>query len=114
MSQTHQGDNYREREFAAWATEQGWRPTKRGWPDFWLPGMCAGDGGCVEVKTPATNLTRAQAALTDWLMAYGIPCFRWDEKYGLRRLTIPTANQEPRSRTRPVDGSQRIVVPWRP
>lgn len=69
------GANEAERQFAAWAIEQGWSITKRGWPDF----ICrrGQEMMCVEVKSGSDHLSHAQQATASDLAAHGIPCFEW-------------------------------------
>lgn len=61
------------------ARQAGWRPTKRGWPDF----ICTGPGGekiAIEVK-PRTQSGRCQylkpdqVRVLDWLRSLGVRCF---------------------------------------
>lgn len=61
------------------ALRNGWKPTKKGWPDF----ICIGDDGkpfAVEVKPPTSKgymklLKREQVECIKWLEAAGIPCY---------------------------------------
>jgi hypothetical protein len=71
-----------EQGFQFWAETQGWRPTKRGWPDFFVPELAG--GACVEVKKPSERLTVEQRARMAFFTAHGIPCYRWDAVSGLR------------------------------
>jgi hypothetical protein len=77
--------NVPEDDFAALARENGWRPTKRGWPDF----LCFGPNGeiiAVEVKPRLRDGRRTkrlkadQANCMDALSAVGIRCFVSDGK----------------------------------
>lgn len=69
--------NVCEERFAVLAEKNGWKPSKRGWPDF----LCFGPDGeviAVEVK-PRTGrgllLKREQAIVMDILKAAGVSCF---------------------------------------
>jgi hypothetical protein len=71
--------NVCEEKFAALAERNGWRPSKRGWPDF----ICFAPDGeviAVEVKPRRIRgnlaiLRRDQATVMDILAAAGIRCF---------------------------------------
>lgn len=72
--------NVCEEKFAQLAERRGWKPVKRGWPDF----ICFGDGEifAVEVKPRHKSnpnrmdiLKREQADAMDFLSAAGIRCF---------------------------------------
>jgi hypothetical protein len=75
-----------EQRFQFWAETQGWKPTKRGWPDFFVPELEG--GACVEVKQPDGRLTVEQRARMEFFTAHGIPCYRWDAVYGLRDFKV--------------------------
>jgi hypothetical protein len=74
--------NNTEEKFACLAESNGWRVTKRGWPDF----LCFGPDGeiiAVEVKPRISGrkhgilklLSREQVAVMDMLKAAGVRCF---------------------------------------
>lgn len=65
--------------------ENGWTPTKRGWPDFFC---IKGDQVCaVEVK-PTRNCTlkRNQLVIMGALSAKGIRCFLWSPDGGFEEV----------------------------
>jgi hypothetical protein len=74
--------NNPERLFEALAQKNGWRTTKRGWPDFLCFHIESGEVIAVEVK-PRINgpdsrtklLKRDQAACMDLFVKCGIRCF---------------------------------------
>jgi len=74
--------NKAEREFAETAEKNGWRVTKRGYPDF----ICyrGDDLMLVEVKgKPGRKLKRTQHSLMRILKRkYGVKCFRWTPSVG--------------------------------
>ena len=73
-----------EEGLAALAEANGWRPCKRGWPDF----LCFGPDGeviAVEVKPRLPSgrmklLRRDQAICMDFLSSKGVRCFVSDGK----------------------------------
>jgi len=76
--------NASERAFVEQAIMQGWKVTKRGWPDF----ICFRDGQVrvVEVKSRAGRvINRKQSAIIDTLKSFGMPCYRWDPEAGYRK-----------------------------
>jgi hypothetical protein len=66
--------NQAEAQFARWAQEQGWKVTKRGWPDF----ICRRgvERMAVEVKHTDDLSEPQRAAIID-LSAGPLPCFVW-------------------------------------
>lgn len=99
--------NEPERLLEALASSKGWRPTKRGWPDFMCINEMTGEIIAVEVK-PRINgegsrtqlLKRDQAACMDFLTKHGIRCFVSDgltlEPYDRERH----ASEKERARSR--------------
>ena len=65
--------------------ENGWTPTKRGWPDFFC---VRGDDVCaVEVKPHKSNaLSRNQMIVMGALSAKGIRCFLWSPDGGFEEV----------------------------
>lgn len=65
--------------------ENGWTPTKRGWPDFFcIKGsqVCA-----VEVKPRSTTpLKHNQLVIMGELSARGVPCFLWSPDGGFEEV----------------------------
>lgn len=65
--------------------DNGWTPTKRGWPDFFcIKGkrVCA-----VEVKPWSTTpLKKNQLVIMGELSAKGIPCFLWSPDGGFEEV----------------------------
>jgi hypothetical protein len=86
--------NLYEQAFEQFASEQRWHPTKRGWPDFFVPEL---DGGaCVEVKHRNARLQIEQSERLAFLARHGIVCYRWDPiaglaQYGSRDATTSVA-----------------------
>jgi hypothetical protein len=78
--------NLYEQAFEKFALEQGWSPTKRGWPDFFVPEL--ENGACVEVKHRSLRLQIEQSERMAFLVAHGIPCYRWDPIVGLARYDV--------------------------
>jgi hypothetical protein len=66
--------NTAEAQFARWAQGEGWKVTKRGWPDF----ICrrGSERMAVEVKHHDTLSEPQRAAIID-LSAGPVPCFIW-------------------------------------
>lgn len=63
----------------------GWKVTKRGWPDF----FCVRDGEfcAVEVKpSKASTLKRNQLAVMGMLSAKGVKCFMWSPDGGFEEV----------------------------
>lgn len=73
-----------EAEFAVWAIAQGWRVTKRGWPDF----ICRrGDElMAVEVKGGNDGLSAHQSDAIRDLRRAGFPTFLWTPEQGLSEV----------------------------
>jgi len=73
--------NKHEASFIEWATAQGWRVTKQGWPDF----MCrrGAEIMAVEVKGGNDWVRPEQAQTMDDLRAAGLPTFVWWPERGL-------------------------------
>ncbi len=71
-----------EADFAAWAIAEGWKVTKRGWPDF----ICrrSGEVMAVEVKGGNDGLSSPQHAAICDLRALGMPTYVWTPETGLR------------------------------
>lgn len=72
--------NVAEDAFMHLARNNGWRATKRGWPDFLCVDPETGDMFAVEVKPRNLNgfcqrLKREQARTLDLLSSKGIQCF---------------------------------------
>lgn len=76
-----------EAEFAALAASEGWRVTKRGWPDF----ICRRDGQlmAVEVKSGSDGLSHEQWECINDLRAAGIPTFLWTRETGYQEIGAP-------------------------
>lgn len=78
--------NKAEAECFDYLSEQGWTPTKRGWPDF----FCINENGdviVVEVKpTDRHGLKLNQNTVMKALAAAGIPCYKYTPDRGLRKL----------------------------
>jgi hypothetical protein len=91
--------NAAELRFTRWAESQGWRVTKRGWPDF----ICrrGGELMCVEVKDGADHLSRWQAQAAADLAAHVIPVFEWRP---------PSSWQPGYGELRPVSEVQRLMT----
>ena len=73
--------NGAERLFHERAEANGWRVTRRGWPDF----FCWNEDGnffAVEIKRPRQRLKKHQAAVLQILADHGIPAYRWDPRTG--------------------------------
>src|SRR3990167_6088355 len=74
-----------EADFTEWATSQGWRSLRRGWPDY----LCVKPDGSVivvEVKGRATeNLSPFQEEMMEILAALGMPTYKWTPNSGLQR-----------------------------
>lgn len=95
------GSNEPELMFAKKAIENGWIPTKRGWPDF----LCFGPKGeiiCVEVKPRQKNgklemLRVDQANTMDFFSSKGIRCFVSD---GLTLEVYDRSKHAPKKRRR--------------
>jgi hypothetical protein len=74
-----------ERTFRAKAAANGWRVSKRGWPDFIL--RKGARVVFVEVKTYAdTALKDEQQQIAELLVAAGFEVFRWDPERGFRPI----------------------------
>lgn len=73
--------NEPENNFAELAEKNGWRSTKRGWPDFLCFSIATGECIAVEVKPRNERtgfmklLKRDQAACLDFLTSKGVRCF---------------------------------------
>jgi len=68
-------------------TADGWKLTKRGWPDF----FCVKDGrvAAVEVKPHKRSpLKRNQAVVMGLLSRAGIDCYKWTPDGGMELLTF--------------------------
>lgn len=78
--------NLAEGEFWDAATAAGWRPMKRGWPDFF---MVRGDEiALVEVKPhKGRRLKREQREIMERLAAFGVPCYRWSPDGGMEPIS---------------------------
>lgn len=65
--------------------DNGWTPTKRGWPDFFC---IKGNRVCaVEVKPRSTTpLKKNQLVIMGELSAKGIPCFLWSPDGGFEEV----------------------------
>lgn len=76
--------NAREQAFRELVESKGWKPSKRGWPDF----LCFGPDGkviVVEIKPRRRNgelqpLRRDQIVVMAWLQSLGVPCYLSDGK----------------------------------
>jgi hypothetical protein len=67
------------------ASEAGWAPWKRGWPDFFL--SRGGEVALVEVKPRRSQGPSArQRAVLEALAAYGVPCYVWTPGGGFLRV----------------------------
>lgn len=68
-------------------TRLGWKPTKRGWPDYFCVN---GDDICaVEVKPRKSHrLKRNQLAVMGLLARQGIKCFMWSPDGGFEDVTF--------------------------
>lgn len=77
--------NLTEAAFVLWAEAEGWKVTKRGWPDF----ICRrGDEVmAVEVKGHHDWMRPEQWAAVKDLRMVGLPTFLWTEEEGLSELT---------------------------
>lgn len=77
-----------ENAFRQWAEDQGWKTTKRGWPDF----LCRRDGALmvVEVKAGPDVLRAEQVQALRDLHAAGIATFIWTRESGLRPYPAET------------------------
>lgn len=64
-----------ENEFFELAKELGWRPTKKGWPDFVCYDDASGGVIFVEVKPPGHLLRKSQWTLMFALARLGAKCF---------------------------------------
>jgi hypothetical protein len=73
--------NRTEAQFAAWARNEGWRTTKRGWPDF----LCNRDDQlmAVEVKGGSDYLRPEQRDALTALNRIGMPTFVWSPENSL-------------------------------
>lgn len=98
--------NEPEDKFELLALSKGWKPTKKGWPDF----LCIDKDGkpfAVEVKPQTRNgmklLKREQVTCIEYLEAAGIPCFVSDG-VNLDRYDPKFHNDESRRR-KPLDNS---------
>lgn len=80
MKQRKEYKNKSEEAFCQFADSNGWRVTKRGWPDFFcLVQIAPNDFACVEVKRDAKNsLKKEQMFVARFLKKHGIPVYRWD------------------------------------
>lgn len=77
--------NKAERAFVNEIKKQGWRPSKRGWPDFFCRNQKTGEVMLVEVKPyKHTNLKRHQQVVCDFLKSKGIKVKVWSPKTGFR------------------------------
>jgi len=76
--------NKAEAAFEQRMQSQGWTVTKRGWPDF----ICYKNGEVclVEVKGHGRRLKANQRQVMHLLMSYGVPCYHYDERMGLRTI----------------------------
>lgn len=99
--------NETEAKFFDWIMEQGYKASKRGWPDF----FCLGPNEelmVVEVKPDGHVPTQWQKTIMAALQKAGIPCYLWSPTEGLREIElegcIPDAGEvvpyESRERTR--------------
>lgn len=73
----------------------GWKVTKRGWPDFFC--VRGGEVCAVEVKPSAScPLKQNQLAVMGMLSAKGIKCFKWSPDGGFEEVfgTITAGIQE--------------------
>lgn len=85
--------NEAEALFHDWATSQGMRLTKRGWPD-WFVWTDDGKIALVEVKPKhGRRLKKEQLAILRALAEFGVPCYRWSPDGGLVKIK---GSREPR------------------
>lgn len=78
-----------ERDFRERAATNGWRVSKRGWPDFIL--RKGSRVVFVEVKTYAgTALKDDQQQIAELLVTAGFEVFRWDPEQGFKAIGAPT------------------------
>lgn len=78
-------DNEAEGMFWEKARENEWKPTKRGWPDFWM--VKDGRFCVVEVKRAENHsLKTEQNKCMKLLAQFGVPCYRWDPDDGFTRI----------------------------
>lgn len=74
-----------ENDFRGRAAANGWKVSKRGWPDFIL--RKGSRVVFVEVKTyAATELKDDQQQIAELLAAAGFEVFRWDPERGFRPI----------------------------
>ena len=117
------GPNPAESAFAELAVRNGWRPTKRGWPDFLCFNDATGEAIAVEVK-PRTRrgslkaLKRDQVACLEFLQRHGIRCFVSDgatlEPFSADKHRRRSLRLTPRSRRRTIpspDVDRRPTAP---
>jgi hypothetical protein len=74
-----------EEQCAQELERKGYKPSKRGWPDFIA--FCRTGGRppiAVEAKPDRQHLRREQAAVMEILSRAGIACYRWDPVDGLQ------------------------------
>lgn len=85
LSGIRQPANQAEAECFKLLQDNGWTPTKRGWPDFFC---IKGDEVCaVEVKPSKTSsLKRNQLIIMGALSAKGIRCFLWSPDGGFEEV----------------------------
>jgi hypothetical protein len=80
-------NNETEGKFFDWVLEQGYKASKRGWPDF----FCIGPNEelmVVEVKPDGRMPTQWQKTIMAALQKAGIPCYLWTPSQGLQEIEL--------------------------
>lgn len=73
--------NRAEENFCQFIEDLGFKPTKRGWPDFICVSEKDKTAFLVEVKDTAQHpLKKEQHKVMQLLASYGLPCYRWDNE----------------------------------
>ena len=92
MNSGDRPSNETEGQFFDWAIEEGYKVTKRGWPDF----FCWKDDKVilVEVKPYKDKyLKREQYQIMRFLTHHGIECYKWTPE-GMTRIYLRSSDYE--------------------